>query len=119
MDHTHAAPVLVVEHEEGAPAGWLGDWLEAAGARLAVLRPYRGETLPASVADFSGVVVLGGGMDAWSDEDHPWLRATRGLVRDAEDAGVPTLGICLGHQLAVLALGGEVARNPAGETLDD
>ena len=35
--------------------------------------------------------------------------------RYAADAGLPTLGICLGHQLAASALGGVSKRNPRGQ----
>jgi GMP synthase (glutamine-hydrolysing) len=37
------------------------------------------------------------------------------MVRDAVDAGVATLGICLGHQLLASALGGAVTPNPRGQ----
>jgi GMP synthase (glutamine-hydrolysing) len=109
--------VLVVEHEEGAPAGWLGEWLVEEGLRLDVRRPYAGEDLPADLTAHAGLLVLGGGMDAWDDDHHDWLDPTRALVRLAEETRTPALGLCLGHQLAVLALGGEVGRNPAGATI--
>lgn len=115
-----APRVLVVEHEEGAPAGWLGEWLEAEGLELDVRRPYAegpDRDLPADLGGHDALLVLGGGMDAWDDAGHPWLVPTRELVREAAAEGVPTLGLCLGHQLAVLALGGEVGRNPAGATI--
>ncbi len=115
---THSA-ILVVEHEDGAPAGWLGEDLEALGCTLDVRRPYDGERLPGpeEVETFAGVVVLGGSVAAWEDEVAPWLPATRALVRAGEATGVPVLGICLGHQVAALALGGQVAVNPAGPTV--
>jgi GMP synthase (glutamine-hydrolysing) len=47
----------------------------------------------------------------------PWLPDTRALVRVAEESRRPALGLCLGHQIAVAALGGEVGRNPAGTTI--
>jgi GMP synthase (glutamine-hydrolysing) len=111
--------VLVVEHEADAPAGWLGAELQAAGCRLDVRRPYADDPLPGpgELADLHGIVVLGGSMAAWEDDRAPWLPDTRILVRSAEQAGIPVLGICLGHQLATRALGGEVGRNPAGSTV--
>lgn len=114
-----APRVLVVEHEEGAPAGWLGEWLRAEGLELDVRRPYAagGPGLPDDLSGHDALLVLGGGMDAWDDGGHPWLAPTRALVMQAADGDVPTLGLCLGHQLAVLALGGEVGRNPAGATI--
>ena len=111
------AEVLVVQHEPETPAGWVGEGLVAAGARLTPCRPYAGDAVPADAHDWDGVVVLGGAMDSWDDGGTPWLPDTRELVRAAERDGVPVLGICLGHQLAAAALGGSVGRNPAGTTL--
>jgi len=112
-----ASRVLVVQHEADTPAAWLGDDLEELGVELVVLRPYDGEPLPVALGGHQGVIVLGGSMDSWDDAGTPWLPATRRLVRTAEQASVPTLGICLGHQVAAAALGGRVGRNPTGETL--
>jgi GMP synthase (glutamine-hydrolysing) len=109
--------VLVVEHEAMAPAAWLGEWLEECGLELVVSRPYAGEALPRDVTGHRGLLVLGGSMDSWDDAASPWLPRTRDLVRDAEARGVPVLGICLGHQIAAAALGGEAGRNPAGGTV--
>ena len=119
MTHVTEPTVLVVEHEPGAPAGWFGDELQRAGCRLDVRRPYAGGELPGpqELTDVGGVLVLGGGMSSWDDVAAPWLPDTCALVRDAEEAGVPVLGICLGHQVAARALGGEAAPNAAGTTL--
>ena len=56
-------------------------------------------------------------MGACDDADAPWLAPTRSLIADAVARGVPTLGVCLGHQLAAVALGGRVDRNPSGRTV--
>lgn len=110
-------PVLVVEHDAQCPPGWVGDWLAEAGCRLDVRRPYRGDALPEQLDEHGGMVVLGGSMDAYAHRDHPWLLQVRLLVRRAADEEVPVLGICLGHQLAAVALGGAVRRNPRGQQI--
>ena len=49
--------------------------------------------------------------------DHAWIGPCKDLLRDAVDRGLPTLGICLGHQLLASALGGRVVANPPGQQL--
>ena len=109
--------ILVVQHEATCPPGWVGEWLVAAGATLDVRMPYAGGDLPATLADHDALVVLGGSMGADDDADHPWLTHVKALVRESAEHGVPTWGICLGHQLCAVALGGEVARNPRGQQI--
>ena len=110
-------PVLVVEHEAMCPPGWVGEWLETAGLRVDVRRPYRGDGLPDRLGGHRSLVVLGGSMDADSDRAHPWLTQVKELLRDAAGDGVPALGICLGHQVAAVALGGAVHKNPRGQQI--
>jgi GMP synthase (glutamine-hydrolysing) len=108
-------PVLVVEHETDCPPGWMAEWLDELGVRLDLRRPYAGDPLPQDLDEHSGMVVLGGSMNAYDDEPAPWLPKVKELVRVAAGTRTPTLGICLGHQLAAVALGGEVVRNPRGQ----
>jgi GMP synthase (glutamine-hydrolysing) len=110
--------IAVVQHEDGCPLGLFETWLRQAGAEVRTVRPYRGEPLPGvDAGDVDGIVVLGGSMSASDDERAPWLPATRALLRRAVDAGLPTLGVCLGHQLLAAACGGVVERNPAGRQM--
>lgn len=109
-------PILVVEHQATCPPGWLGEGLTAARCRLEVARPYAGATLPADLAAYAGLVVLGGRMGAHDDATTPWLRRTKDLLREAAASARPTLGVCLGHQLAAVAMGGAVEPNPRGKT---
>lgn len=111
------APVLVIEHEAQCPPGWVGDWLEESGLTLDVRRPYRGEPLPDDLDRHCAMVVLGGSMDAYADEEHAWLTSTKELIRRAAADGTPTLGICLGHQLVAVALGGRAEKNPLGQQM--
>lgn len=109
--------VLVVQHQRTCPPARIGDWLTEAGVELDVRHPYAGDQLPEDLSGHGGLLVLGGQMGYADDEEAPWLPATRELIRIAAKGEVPTLGICLGHQLATAALGGGVGRNPNGRTL--
>jgi GMP synthase (glutamine-hydrolysing) len=86
------------------------------------VRPYRGDPLPVITRgggerQVDGLLVLGGSVSATDDERSPWLPATRELLRVAIAGAIPTLGICLGHQLLAVAAGGVVEPNPAGKTM--
>ena len=95
----------------------MGEWLSEAGCGLDVRRPYRADSLPTDLTEHRSMVVLGGSMDAYSDADHPWLTDVKSLIRSAVEDGTPTLGICLGHQLITVALGGDVHKNPHGQQI--
>jgi GMP synthase (glutamine-hydrolysing) len=113
--------LLVVQHEPDAPVSWLGEWWRALGLELDVVRGDLGEPVAPRWGDLTdapdGLVVLGGAMGACDDAVAPWLAPTRALIADAVAQRVPTLGVCLGHQLAAVALGGTVVRNPSGRTI--
>ena len=110
-------PVLVVEHEAQCPPGWMGEWLTDQGAEIDVRRPYAGDALPEHLVEHGGMLVLGGEMGAYDHDRHPWLVTVQQLVTHAVDDATPVLGICLGHQLIAVALGGEVAPNPHGQQI--
>jgi GMP synthase (glutamine-hydrolysing) len=47
----------------------------------------------------------------------PWIVDTEAAIAAFVGAGVPTFGICFGHQLLAQALGGSVTRNPRGREI--
>ena len=108
------ATLLVVQHEPECPPALVGDWLTEAGCELEVRHPYAGDALP-TLEGYAGLLVLGGAMGANDDELLGWIGPTKDLIRDAVAEDVPTLGICLGHQLMAAALGGRVDVNPQGQ----
>ena len=83
---------------------------------LDVCRPWAGDALPAPTS-YDALLVLGGEMGANDDADVPWLAAAQGARPQAARSATPTLGICLGHQVIAVALGGEVRRNPRGQAV--
>ena len=110
------ARALVVQHTAHEGLGNLLEWLPAVGLDVHPIHPYLGHRVPPSV-EGDALIVLGGPMGAYDDEDAAWLPATRALLATAVDDGVPTLGICLGAQLLAVAAGGEVQKGSNGPEL--
>lgn len=106
------ARVLVVQHEPDDPVHLMGEWMPDVG--LVPCLAFDGEPVPTDLEGYDALVVMGGAMGANDDASSAWLTPTKALIRHAAATSVPTLGICLGHQLAAVALGGEVRANPQG-----
>ncbi len=111
------SPVLVVQLDSSDQVGRLGDWLTSAGLALDICDTSQAHPLPGDLHAHAGLVVLGGSMGAWDDHVAPVLADVRALLRAAVLAEVPTLGICLGHQLLAVANGGRCEPNPDGPEL--
>ncbi len=112
-----SARILVIEHEPDDPPAWFGVWLQDAGCDLHVCQPWAGDTLPGDLSGHDALLVMGGWMSAHHDAEVAWLAGVKELVRQAARDAVPTLGICLGHQVAAVALGGQVHTNPLGQQI--
>jgi GMP synthase-like glutamine amidotransferase len=111
--------VLVVQNEEDVPLGRMEGFLGDAGASLRILEAWREplDTVLVTSELPDALLVLGGRMNAYSDQDAPWLAGVRLLISRCIDADVPVLGICLGLQLMAVATGGavEVGARPGPE----
>jgi GMP synthase-like glutamine amidotransferase len=110
-------PVLITQHEAGAPPGTVLEALIDAGLTVDVREPFAGEALPEPrrIDDFSGLVVLGGAMNVDEEGRFPFLAEERVLLAEALRRDVPILGICLGAQQLAAAIGGEVFTRPEPE----
>ncbi len=113
----HRPRILVIEHEADDPPAWFGVWLEDAGCHLHVCQPWAGDEMPTDLTGYDGLLVMGGWMSAHHDAEIAWLSRVKELLREAAADSVPAFGICLGHQVAAVALGGTVVKNPAGQQL--
>lgn len=110
-----APHILVLQNSAQAPAGIVGQALADAGARLDVRLVLEGESMPSDLADYHGILVLGGPMGAHDDHEFPALADQAALIGQAAAGGMPLLGICLGAQLMARAAGARVGRHPTPE----
>lgn len=99
-----------LQHADFEDLGCIAPWLAARGHQVTHTRLHEDESLPAAEA-FDWLIVMGGPMNIYEYDRHPWLRAEKNLIRDAITANKRVLGICLGSQLIADVLGGKVTRN--------
>ena len=98
-------PALLGEILTAHEVSWRLDNVVAADDRSALPR----------LDELAGIAILGGPMGALDVDQHPGLGLEADLIREAYSAGVPLLGICLGHQLVASALGAALHPEAADE----
>ncbi len=108
-------PILAVRQVAHEGLGSLELLFSNAGLKYQYVDPYRrapGEFRP---DDWSGLVVLGGPMNVDQIDEHPFLADEVRWIRQALDARLPMLGICLGAQLLAKTAGAKVYPNHTKE----
>ena len=98
--------VIAAVHQDDAGPVLFGHVVRELGHELVEWRPQDGA--PPDGAD--AVLVFGGAMHVDQEEEHPWLVPEREWIRGLLDAGVPTLGVCLGAELLAVAAGWRLVR---------
>ena len=100
---------LVLQHIDAEHPGILRDFMAEDGVRWDAVELDEGDAIP-SLDGYDAMVVMGGPMDVWEEDVHPWLVPEKAAITEAVlGREMPFLGVCLGHQLLADALGGEVA----------
>ena len=108
--------ILVLQHADVEHPGVFRSFLREDGHTWDAIELDQGEKLPDSMNGYDALWVMGGPMDTWQEDLHPWLKDEKDFIRTAgEDEGVPFLGLCLGHQLLAEALGGAVGPSNSPE----
>ena len=107
--------ILVFQHVPYEPLGTLDPLLKEAGFRIRYVNFGRDPHQRPSLDRYEALIVLGGPMNAHQIDTYPNLATEVDVIREAVDAGMSVLGICLGAQLLAKALGGRVSRNDERE----
>ena len=113
MSTTNIKPVIVFQNIAHEGPGYLGDFLTQQNIPWQIINTNEVGALPASILDYSGVVIMGGPMSV--HDDLPWIAPLLDLIREAKAADIPLLGHCLGGQLISKAFGGVISANPIKE----
>jgi GMP synthase-like glutamine amidotransferase len=105
--------ILVFQHIAIEHPGIFRDFLAEDGIDWQAVELDEGEPIP-DLGAFDALWVMGGPMDVWQEDEHPWLVSEKAAIRQAvAERRMAYFGLCLGHQLLAEALGGAVG--PAAE----
>ncbi len=99
-----------LQHVAFESLGMLQDWIDAHRFHQSATHLYKQETLP-NVDEFDVLIVLGGPMSVHDEQEFPWLKQEKTLIKQAIEHEKYVIGICLGAQLIANVLGARVYPN--------
>ena len=98
--------VRVFEHSPSEPLGFFEQIFSEKEIPFEYVQVWKGS--PVTSGDATHLIFLGGPMSVTDEEELPWLKDEKELIRHAVKQGVPVLGLCLGAQLISSAHGASV-----------
>ncbi|UXX84281.1 type 1 glutamine amidotransferase [Roseovarius pelagicus] len=100
--------ILIIQHDTSGHAGRFQHLFTAHGIRVTAIIAPKTTEWPA-LDSFDALWVMGGAMQLWETEAHPWLTSEIAFIKQCVlAAGKPYFGVCFGHQLLAVACGGQV-----------
>lgn len=108
--------ILIIQHMDWeGPGGHLLTALADAQVAFEVAEVWH-TPLP-SLDPFAGLIVLGGSPNVDEEEEFPYLKPLKAMIKEVVASGRAYLGFCLGHQLLAHVLGcrvGPMSRKSVG-----
>ena len=100
---------LSLQHIAIEDPGTFKDFLLADGHTLTTIQLDEGDTIPSNLNEFDAMLCMGGPMDTFMEQEHPWLVPEKKAIGEyVLNLKKPFLGFCLGCQLLGEVLGGRV-----------
>lgn len=103
-------PVLIIQHSEKVLPAKIIPLLNKSNIPYVLVNRFKTEEIP--TRDYSGLILLGGGMSVNDEAQFHWLKEENLLLQKyLEMDNFPILGLCLGGQMIAKALGKKVSQN--------
>ncbi|MDO9550320.1 MAG: type 1 glutamine amidotransferase [Methanoregula sp.] len=104
----HPVRVRAFQHTPSEPLGYFEQIFAEQNVPFEYARLWEGD--PVSMRGATHLIFLGGPMSVNDEQELPWLKEEKELIRRAVKKRVPVLGLCLGAQLIASAHGSAVYR---------
>lgn len=90
--------------------GCIQNWIDKGQHRLTYTKIFEKVVFP-EMDELDWLIVMGGPMSVYEENNYPWLKDEKIFIRKAIDAGKTVIGICLGSQFIADVLGAKVYPN--------
>ncbi|WP_373481734.1 type 1 glutamine amidotransferase [Acetobacterium sp.] len=103
-----------LQHVPFENPGSILEWANENQCLVTATHLYDNEKLP-ELSEFDWLVVMGGPMNIYEEDQYPWLKAEKKFIKAAIESNKVVLGMCLGSQLIANIIGGKVVQNKQKE----
>lgn len=107
-EQEHPIRVKAFQHTPTEPLGFFEKIFAEQNVPFEYARLWDGDSV--TMGDATHLIFLGGPMSVNDEQELPWLKEEKELIRKAVKKRVPVLGLCLGAQLIASAHGATVYR---------
>ncbi|MGG1658441.1 type 1 glutamine amidotransferase [Brevibacillus sp. NRS-1366] len=106
--------VHILQHMDWGGPGVVSEWMREKGHTWTMTNVHKNEEFP-EIDEFDLLVILGGVMGVYEEEENPWLIGEKQWIRNVIDNKKRVLGICLGAQLIASSMGANVKKHVHSE----
>jgi GMP synthase-like glutamine amidotransferase len=107
--------IHILIHAPFETAGAIYTWMTQRGHAYTQTHLYAPEARLPSPQDVDMLIVMGGPMSIYDEDEYPWLTQEKAFLRACIAQKKTILGICLGGQLLADSLGATITKNPHRE----
>ncbi len=99
-----------LHHLKNETLGNIGTWITQKGYTFTKTLLSEEPLFP-DPEEFDLLLIMGGTMSVYQEDEYSWLQPEKEFVRRTIEAGKPILGSCFGAQMIAEVLGGKVTKN--------
>ncbi|MFA6218027.1 MAG: type 1 glutamine amidotransferase [Candidatus Omnitrophota bacterium] len=107
--------IIALKHIGIEGPGSIEDFFHDISRPFSILDLSKNDQLPRNLKRIEAVISLGGPMNVYEEEKHPFLKKEDLFIKEILKKEIPFLGICLGSQLLAKAAGASVGKSPQKE----
>jgi GMP synthase-like glutamine amidotransferase len=107
--------IIFLKHIDIEGPDTFSRFFEDKGFDVKVIDLQDGGPLPKNFKSIEAIISLGGPMNVYEEDEHPFLKDEHVFLREIIARKVPFIGICLGSQLLAKACDAKVGKSPEKE----
>ncbi len=107
--------VHILQHTADTTPGSTLQWLKEQQIKYSITKFFEPNPVLPDISSFDFLIICGGEMNVDQENQYPWMKAEKELIKNSLEQNKKVLGLCLGGQLMAEALGARVGKHKTWE----